>query len=36
MPYAVSPKPTAAMLEKDGVGARSGMSSVFGSARSQK
>src|SRR5688572_14771869 len=36
MPYAVSPNPTAAMLENDGVGARSGISFVFGSASSQK
>ena len=33
--YAVSPNPTAATLENEGVGARSGMSCVVGSARSQ-
>src|SRR3954451_13121662 len=36
MPYAVNPNPTAAMLENDGVGHRSGTSCVCGSARSQK
>src|SRR3954449_411917 len=36
MPYAVNPNPTAAILENDGVGQRSGTSCVCGSARSQK
>src|SRR5687768_17070593 len=35
MPYAVSPKPTAAMLENDFVGQRSGTSPFFGLVVSQ-
>src|SRR3972149_6795690 len=34
--YALSPKPTAATLEKDGEGQRSGTSPLAGFARSQK
>jgi hypothetical protein len=34
--YAVSAKPTAAMLEKEGVGDRSGTSPFLGLASSQK
>ena len=36
MGYAVRPKPTAAMLEKDGEGARSGTRPFFGFERPQK
>jgi len=36
MGYAVSAKPTAAMLENDGVGQRSGVSPFVAGVRSQK